>query len=285
MNQQITEFFESDTNTISYVLADQEAGQAAVIDPVLSFDPVTGRTHSEVLDSMLDFLREQALELVWILETHAHADHMSGAQYLHDRTGAPVGIGEGIRQVQAHFKQFFNLPELDTDGRQFDRLLTDGDELEVGRIKVRVMVTPGHTSDSVTYLAGDAAFVGDTLFMPDVGTARCDFPGGDAGMLYDSIDKLLSLPGSTRLYMCHDYPPAGRDFKFVTTVAEQRTANIHVGNGRSKSDFIALREERDAELDAPRLILPSLQVNIRAGNLPGAEENGVLYLKIPLNQI
>lgn len=285
MNQQVKEFFESATQTYSYVLSDKETGESAAIDPVLSFDPVTGRTNAEVLDSMLAYLKDQDLKLVWILETHAHADHMSGAQYLHEKTGAPVAIGEGIRQVQAHFKAFFNLPELDSDGSQFDRLLADGDEIAVGGIRVRVLATPGHTSDSVTYLAGDSAFIGDTLFMPDVGTARCDFPGGDAGMLFDSINKLLSLPESTQLFMCHDYPPADRDYEFKTTVGEQRAANIHVGCGRSKEEFTALRKERDSGLDAPRLILPSLQVNIRAGSLPGAEDNGVLYLKIPLNQL
>lgn len=285
MKQLVKEFFEEDTQTFSYVLADPERHLAAVIDPVMTFDFASGRTSHSVLDEILVFLGDHGFKLVWILETHAHADHMSGATYLQQKTGAPVGIGEGIRAVQAHFKAFFNLDDFEPDGHQFDHLFHDGDSFSVGGIEVKVLATPGHTSDSVTYLAGDAAFIGDTMFMPDVGTARCDFPGGDAGLLFESISRLLALPGETRLHMCHDYPPAGRDRRFVATVAEQRAGNIHVGGNRDKETFIRLRNERDATLGPPRLILPSLQVNIRAGHLPGAEANGVVYLKIPLNQL
>ncbi len=285
MNQIIKVFFEEDTQTFSYVLADPKRCKAAVIDPVLGFDPVTGRTDSDKLDEILAYLEVEGLELDWVLETHAHADHLSGAQYLQERTGARVGIGRGITKVQAHFKKLFNLKNLRPDGSQFDRLFAAGDQIDVGEIQIRVMATPGHTSDSITYLAGDSAFVGDTLFMPDVGTARCDFPGGDAGTLYESIAGILRLPDSTRLYMCHDYPPGGREIEFAITAGEQRASNIHVGGGRSKADFVALRNERDKVLPAPRLILASLQVNIRAGGLPSPEDNGVMYLKLPLNQV
>lgn len=285
MDQIIKEFFETESNTFTYVLADAQQRVAAIIDPVLSFDLSSGSTSTEVLDEVLRFLEQNKFELIRILETHAHADHMSGAQYLLEKTGAPVGIGKGIRSVQGHFKAFFNLEDFQPDGSQFDQLFDDGDSFRIGGIKVRVMATPGHTSDSVTYLAGNAAFVGDTLFMPDVGTARCDFPGGDAGQLYDSISKLLALPEGTRLHMCHDYPPNNRELRFVCTVADQKSNNIHVGGGRGKAEFVSLRQKRDATLSVPRLILPSLQVNIRAGHLPGAEQNGVVYLKIPLDQM
>lgn len=285
MNQVIKSFFEEDTFTFSYVVSDPSSGLAAIIDPVMSFEPAAGRTSSDVLDKILAYIDEQELKVAWILETHAHADHMSGAPYLQEKTGAPIAIGEGIRKVQQHFKSFFNLKDFEPDGHQFDRLLAEGDEIEVGAIRLRAMATPGHTSDSMTYIAGDAAFVGDTLFMPDVGTARCDFPGGDAGVLYDSIQKILSLSDETRLHLCHDYPPNGRDVNYVCSVTEQRAGNLHVGGNTSREEFRELREARDATLDAPRLILPSLQVNIRAGHLPGAEDNGVVYLKIPVNQI
>jgi len=285
MNHLVKEFFEQDTHTFTYVLADTELRQAAVIDPVLSFDLVSGNTNTAVLDELLGFLREHDFRLVRILETHAHADHMSGAQYLQEKTGAPVGIGSGIKSVQAHFKGFFNLEDFAADGSQFDELFDDGDRFQVGDLEIEVMATPGHTSDSVTYLVKDAAFIGDTLFMPDVGTARCDFPGGDAGRLYDSITKLLALPPETRLYMCHDYPPDGRALDFQCNVAEQKRDNIHVGRERSRADFIKLRSERDATLDVPRLILPSLQVNIREGQKPGTESNGIVYLKVRLNSM
>lgn len=285
MKQSIKSFFEENTSTFSYVLSDPVNRKAAVIDPVMTFDPAAGRTSTAVLDEILSYLDEQQLKVEWILETHAHADHMSGAPYLHEKTGAPIAIGEGIRKVQAHFKTFFNLQNFKPDGHQFDRLLAEGDEIEIGAIRLRAMATPGHTSDSMTYVSEDVAFVGDTMFMPDVGTARCDFPGGDAGVLYDSIQKILSLPDQTRLHLCHDYPPQGRDVSCCCTVAEQRAHNIHVGGGTSREKFRDLREARDANLEAPRLILPSLQVNIRAGHLPGAEDNGIVYLKIPVNQI
>lgn len=285
MKQEVKSFFEEGTHTFSYVLSDPESGKAAIIDPVMTYEPAAARTSTGVLDEMLAYLRQQGLTLKWILETHAHADHMSGAPYLKEKTGAPVAIGEGIRKVQAHFKAFFNLHDFEPDGHQFDRLLADGDEVSIGAIRLRAMATPGHTSDSMTYVTDAAAFIGDTLFMPDAGTARCDFPGGDAGMLYDSIQKILSLPDSTTLYMCHDYPPTGRELACASSVAEQRAANIHVGGGTSREQFHELRTRRDSTLAAPRLILPSLQVNIRAGRLPGAEDNGVIYLKIPVNRI
>lgn len=285
MNHVIKEFFEKETNTFTYVLADPAQRVAAVIDPVLSFDLPSGRTRTNALDEVLHFLKKNEFELVRILETHAHADHMSGAQYLQKRTGAPVGIGAGIRSVQAHFKVLFGLDNFEPDGSQFDQLFEDDDRFQIGDIDVRVLATPGHTSDSVTYLVADAAFVGDTLFMPDVGTARCDFPGGDAGQLFESIAKLLALPAETRLYMCHDYPAEGRELQHMCTVNDQRQNNIHVGGNRDKADFVKLRKERDATLDVPKLILPSLQVNIRAGHLPDATQDGVIYLKIPLNQL
>lgn len=285
MNHIVKRFYEKGSSTFSYVVSDPKSRQAVVIDPVMTFEPAAGRTSTAVLDEVLAYLEAEQLSVAWILETHAHADHMSGAPYLQEKTGAPVAIGEGIRKVQAHFKAFFNLQDFDPDGRQFDRLLAEGDTIEVGEMTLRAMATPGHTSDSMTYLVGDAAFIGDTLFMPDVGTARCDFPGGDAGMLYDSISKILALPGQTRLFMCHDYPPEGRELTDSCTVDEQREKNIHVGGNTDKAAYCELRTARDAQLSAPRLILPSLQVNIRAGHLPGAEDNGVVYLKIPVNQL
>ncbi len=285
MKHTVKEFLDNDTETFSYVISDPDSKQAAVIDPVLGFEPATGRIDMAPADVVLDYVQSHEFEVAWILETHAHADHLSGAQYLQSETGARVGIGQGIVDVQAHFKNMFMLDDLSADGSQFDRLFGENDLITLGALEMAVIAMPGHTSDSVAYRVGDSIFVGDTLFMPDVGTARCDFPGGDAAMLYRSIGKLLKLPGETRLYMCHDYPPGARGHKCVSTVAEQIEKNIHVAQSRSEQEFVKLREARDRSLKAPRLILPSLQVNIRAGHLPDPEKNGIAYLKIPLNQL
>ncbi|MDH4108307.1 MAG: MBL fold metallo-hydrolase [Gammaproteobacteria bacterium] len=280
----IKHFYHRPTGTLSYVVSDRESRKAAIIDPVLGFSVVSGRTDRGPAVELLDYLREQKLELDWILETHAHADHLSAAQFVKREAGGKVGIGEGIRKVQAHFQGVFNLKApFRPDGSQFDRLFADGDTFMLGGMEGRVLNTPGHTSDSITYLIGDAAFVGDSLFVPDFGTARCDFPGGDAELLYDSIQKLFALPAGTRLFMCHDYPPESRGLRYEVTVEEQLQTNIHVGGGKSKAEFVRMRQERDATLNLPALILPSIQVNIRAGELPEAEDNGVSYLKIPLD--
>jgi glyoxylase-like metal-dependent hydrolase (beta-lactamase superfamily II) len=272
------------TGSLAYVVSDADAGRAAVIDPVLGFSIVSGRTDTACAQEIIDYVREQSLTVDWILETHAHADHLSAAQFVREEVGGRIAIGRGICAVQSHFAKIFNLgPPFEADGRQFDRLLTDGETFGIGKLECRVIETPGHTSDSITFLVGDAAFVGDTLFMPDLGTARCDFPGGDAGQLFDSIRKLFALPADTRLYMCHDYPPQGRPLRVDVTVAEQQSDNVHLKHGTDKGDFVAMREKRDATLSLPALILPALQVNIRAGHRPTAEDNGVSYLKIPLD--
>lgn len=282
---QITPFFHKPSGTFSYVVSDPATRQAAVIDPVLDYDAAAGRTGTGSADSIIARLRAEQLKLDWILETHAHADHLSAAQHIKNKLGGRIAIGEGIRQVQKTFKALYNLgDEFKPDGRQFDHLFKDAETFTIGDLKVRVMAVPGHTSDSVAYVIGDAAFVGDTLFMPDSGTARCDFPGGDAGMLYDSIRKILALQESTRLFMCHDYASGGREYKNETTVAEQKHANIHIHDGVSREDFITLRTTRDKTLNVPALLLPAIQVNIRAGCLPAPETNGVSYLKIPVNR-
>lgn len=284
---EIVPFFHKSSSTFSYVVADTAAKRAAVIDPALDYDAASGRTGTQSAQAIVEHIRARGYALDWILETHAHADHLSAAQFIKQASQGhgKVAIGEGIRAVQAHFKGLFNLgPEFKADGSQFDRLLGDGESFALGGIPVRVMATPGHTSDSVAYLMEDAAFTGDTLFMPDSGTARCDFPGGDAGMLYDSLHRLLSLPEETRLFMCHDYAPGGREHRHQTTVVEERRANIHVKDGTSREEFVKLRQGRDATLPVPALLLPALQVNIRAGHLPEPEANGVRYLKIPLDR-
>ena len=282
----IQHFYDVQTGSLSYVVSDPDTRAAAVIDPVLGFSAATGRIDNSGAQEIVDHIKSRNLSLVWVLETHAHADHLTAAQFLKSALGGQVGIGEGICNVQENFAKVFNLrPPFIPDGRQFDRLFSDGDSIEVGNLEVRVLHTPGHTNDSITYVAGDAAFVGDSLFMCDYGTARCDFPGGDAALLYESIQELLSLPDETRLFMCHDYPPENRDLRCVCTVAEQKKQNIHVGDGVSKSDFVNMREKRDATLQLPNLILPSVQVNIRAGCLPVAEDNQIAYLKIPLDTI
>jgi len=285
MSAVITIFFHKPTSTFSYVVADPATRQAAIIDPVLDYDAAAGRTGTVSADAIIVHLREAQLTLEWILETHAHADHVSAAQHIKKGLGGKIAIGEGIRQVQTSFATLFNIAsQVPTNGSQFDHLFKDGETFRIGDLEARVMTTPGHTSDSLTYVIGDAAFVGDTLFMPDSGTARCDFPGGDAGRLYDSIHRILSLPDTTRLYVCHDYAPGGRDYQHQTTVAEQRRANIHVHNGVSRDEYVKLRSARDRTLNMPALLLPAVQINIRAGQLPEPEANDIAYLKIPLNR-
>ena len=245
---------------------------------------VSGRTDSGPSDVIIDFIRKERLELSWILETHAHADHLTGAQYIKSQLGGRVAIGEGICKVQAHFGSVFNLKKpFADDGHQFDHLFIDGEVFSIGELECQVMATPGHTNDSVSYRLGSAIFVGDSMFMPDYGTARCDFPGGDAGTLYDSIQRLLSLPGDIHLYMCHDYLPGGRELRWECTVDEQRADNIHVGNDVGREDFVNMRRKRDATLDLPALIVASIQVNIRAGHLPDTEDNRIAYIKTPID--
>ena len=285
MPAEITSFLHKGSSTWSYVVADPAAGRAAIIDPALDYDAASGRTGTVSAKGLVDHVRGRGWTLDWILETHAHADHLSAAQFVKQELGGRIAIGAGIVKVQQTFKALFNLGDgFRADGSQFDRLLHDGEVLRLGAAALKVLATPGHTSDSVSYLTDGAAFVGDTLFMPDSGTARCDFPGGDAGMLYDSIHKLLALPEATRLYLCHDYGQGGRPHAGVTTVGEERQGNIHVKDGISREDYVKLRHGRDATLAVPALLLPSLQVNIRAGRLPEPEANGTAYLKIPLDR-
>lgn len=284
MKPLVRHFYHEPTGTLSYVVSDPQSGAAAVIDPVLDFSIVTGGTDTGPAQAILDYVRSEQLPVEWILETHAHADHLSSAQYLQRELGAPIAIGRGIRVVQSHFAGVFNLQSsFKTDGSQFNRLFDADDTFRIGDLECRVIDTPGHTSDSITYLIGDAAFVGDSLFVPDYGTARCDFPGGDAGLLYDSIQTLFALPDGTRLFMCHDYPPDGRPLRFEVPLAEQKSDNIHVKQGTTRAEFVAMREKRDATLSLPKLLLPAIQINIRAGRLPDAEDNNVAYLKIPLD--
>jgi glyoxylase-like metal-dependent hydrolase (beta-lactamase superfamily II) len=283
---QVQPFFDPATWTVSYVVYDRVGGHAAIVDSVLDYDPKSGRTQTRSADQILAFLVAQRLRVQWILETHAHADHLSAAHYLRNQVGGQIAIGAAITDVQRVFKGIFNLePEFRPDGHQFDRLLHDGEAFAIGDLQAHAIAVPGHTPACIAYQVGDAVFVGDTLFMPDVGTARCDFPGGNAHALYRSVHKLLSLPPDTRLFMCHDYPPDDRAPAWESTVAAQRAGNIHVHDGVSEDDFVAMRTKRDATLAMPVLILPSVQVNIRAGELPPAEANGVSYLKIPLNAL
>ncbi|WP_448506766.1 MBL fold metallo-hydrolase [Immundisolibacter sp.] len=284
MNHEVLTFFDTPTGSWSYLVADAKSRQAAIIDPVLDYDAAAARTGTAGVDRLLQAVRERNLAVAWILETHAHADHLTAAAYLKAQLGAPVAIGTGIRTVQQTFARIFNLgEEFAADGSQFDRLLVDGDSLPLGNLAIRVLATPGHTSDSVSYLIGDAVFVGDTLFMPDVGSARCDFPGGDAATLYHSVQRLYALGDRMRLFVCHDYPPTGRQAQCESSVAAQRAGNIHLREGVSLEAFIAMRTARDATLGMPRLILPSIQVNIRAGQPPPPESNGVSYLKLPID--
>jgi glyoxylase-like metal-dependent hydrolase (beta-lactamase superfamily II) len=276
-------FFDEPTFTVSYLVADPATRQAAVIDPVLDYDPNAGEVDTRSVDAILKKAADKSYEIAWTLETHAHADHLSGSPYIKAKTGAKIGIGEHIRQVQRIFRPVFNATELATDGRDFDHLFRDGEAFSIGELKGSILHTPGHTPADIVYLVEDAAFVGDTLFMPDYGTARADFPGGDARTLYRSIQKLLALPPETRLFMCHDYKAPGRDhYAWETTVAEQRAANVHLKGGVGEDAFVAMREARDATLFVPRLLLPAIQVNIRAGRFPQAASNGVRYLVIPV---
>ncbi len=284
MNPQVVHFYDPATSTFTYVVYDRDGGHAAVVDPVLDYAPASARTSTVSAHRVLEFVREHRLTVDWILETHAHADHLTAAAYLKDRTGAKVAIGRGISQVQERFKAMFALESaFAPDGSQFDRLFDDGDTFSIGGLEARVIATPGHTDDSLTYLVGDAAFVGDTLFAPETGTARVDFPGGDARKLYRSIHKLFELPADTRLFLCHDYP-AGREARAQSSLVEQKQHNVHVGGQADEETFVKLRTARDATLPAPKLILPALQVNIRAGELPPPDANGIRYLRLPLNQ-
>lgn len=279
-------FFDPATHTVTYLVSDPATGQAAIIDPVLDYEAATARTSTASIDAVMTAVREAGLTLVMVLETHAHADHLSAADHLRRTQGVPIGIGESITAVQAIFGPLFDARDVTADGVAFDRLYADGDTFALGNLAVEVIHTPGHTPACVSYRIGDALFTGDTLFMPDYGTARADFPGGDARTLYRSIRKLLAVPDTTRVFVGHDYLPEGRsDFRFETTVGEQAARNIHVGAGTSEETFVAMREARDATLSAPQLILPSLQVNIRAGAMPPAEPDGRVYLRMPLNVI
>lgn len=286
VSPQVYGMFDPATWTVTYVVHNGPGSEAAVIDSVLDYDPKSGRTQHTAADRVIEYVRASGLKVQWILETHAHADHLSAAPYLRSQLGGQIGIGSNITQVQRVFKDIFNLePGFKQDGSQFDHLFQEGESILLGGLVGEVLFVPGHTPACAAYRFGDAVFVGDTLFMPDVGTARCDFPGGDARALYRSIRKLLSLPTETRLFMCHDYPPSDRPVAFETTVAEQRAKNIHARDGVSEDEFVAMRTTRDATLEMPTLILPSVQVNIRAGELPPKEDNGVAYLKIPLNAL
>ena len=279
-------FHDTDTFTITYVVSDPATKHAAIVDSVLDYDPNSGRTSTTSADEVIAFVNDQGLTVDWILETHVHADHLTGAPYLRERLGGKSAIGDHVTAVQDTFKGVFNLKDLATDGSQFDHLFADGETFNVGAIEANVIATPGHTPACITYVIGDAAFVGDTLFMPDFGSARTDFPGGSAPQLYDSIKSILSLPDDTRLFMCHDYKAPGRDeYAWETSVAEQRAANIHINDEVSKEQFVEMREGRDSQLGMPKLILPSLQVNLRAGNLPDPEDNDIRYLKIPLDAV
>lgn len=279
-------FFDEATFTVSYVVSDPETRRAAIIDPVLDYEPHSGRTTTGSAEAVILYINEAQLNVDWILETHVHADHLSSSPHVKDVLGGKTAIGTHVTAVQDVFKGIFNIEGLAVDGSQFDRLFADGDTFKVGNIDARVIATPGHTPACVTYLIDDSAFVGDTLFMPDFGTARTDFPGGNAAQLYASIRKILALPGDTRLFMCHDYKAPGRDvYAWETSVSEQRESNIHINEQVSEADFVAMREGRDRQLGMPKLLLPAIQVNIRAGRLPEAEGNGIRYLKIPLDAV
>ena len=277
-------FFDQATNTISYVVKDPKSDACAVVDSVMDIDYAAGRITYDHADELIAYIKENGLKLDWLIETHVHADHLSAAPYIQDKLGGKIGIGRNITVVQDTFGKVFNEgTEFQRDGSQFDRLFDDGDTYQIGAMTAVAMHTPGHTPACMTHVVGDAAFVGDTLFMPDGGSARADFPGGDAGQLYDSIQKVLALPDEMRLFMCHDYGPNGRDIQWETTVADEKAHNIHVGGGKTREEFIKFRTERDAQLDMPKLIIPSLQVNMRGGDLPEPDETGKRFLKVPLN--
>lgn len=284
----VQSFFHADSSTWSHVVRDPGSAAAAIIDPVLDFDAASGRTGTTSAEALVDYIDAHALQVAWLLETHAHADHLSAAHWLRTTRfpSARIGIGEGITAVQKNFRPIFNLGEhFPVDGSQFDHLLADGETIAIGTLEAQVIAVPGHTSDSNAFLIGDALFVGDSLFMPDGGTARCDFPGGSAAMLYRSIQRLYALPDDTRVFVCHDYAPGGREHRCETTIGEEKRDNIHVRIDTPEAEFVRVREKRDATLDMPRLILPAVQVNIRAGALPDAEANGVAYLKLPINKV
>ncbi len=280
---EIEAFFDEPTNTVSYLVWDPATREAAIIDPVLDYNHRSGKASARSADAVLKAAADKGLTITWVLETHAHADHLTAAPYIKAKTGAPVGIGARIREVQKIFRPVFNAKDVSGEGTEFDHLFEEGETFKIGNLTGEVIATPGHTPACVSYKIGENVFVGDTLFMPDYGTARADFPGGDAATLYRSIQKLLALPARTRLFMCHDYKAPGRDtYAWETTVEEERTRNVHVHEGVSEAEYVAMRQKRDAGLDAPLLLLPSIQVNIRAGHFPEAEENGVRYLKVPL---
>jgi len=282
----VTGFFDKVSNTVSYVVKDPESNACAIFDAVLDFDYAAGRMSFESADKIIDFVRQQQLDVEWLIETHVHADHLSGAPYLQEKLGGQIGIGEGIREVQDVFGKVFNEgTQFERDGSQFDRLFSEGDTYSIGGMSAFAMHTPGHTPACMTHVVGDAAFVGDTLFMPDGGTARADFPGGDARILYQSVQRVLALPENMRLFICHDYGPNGRDIKWETTVGEEKQHNIHLRDGMSEDAFVKLREERDKTLAMPKLIIPALQVNMRAGQLPEADEQGGQFLKVPINKL
>lgn len=287
MKPEVFGFFDEATFTITYVVRDPSSSTCAVIDSVLDFEYASGRTDTRSADAVIAFVAEKGFKVDWLLESHVHADHLSAAPYLQEKLGGKIGIGENIRLVQDTFGKVFNEgTEFQRDGSQFDRLFKEGDSFHIGQMRADVMHTPGHTPACLTFVIGDAAFVGDTLFMPDFGTARCDFPGGSAEMLYASIQKILALPDETRIFVGHDYKAPGRDeFAWETTVGEQKAFNIHVGAGKPADAFVSMRTERDSTLAMPRLIIPALQINMRAGKLPPAEDNGVSYLKVPVNKL
>ncbi|GGC13414.1 hypothetical protein GCM10011363_32580 [Marivita lacus] len=285
MTPNVTGFFDDATNTISYVVQDPEGSACAIVDSVLDFDYASGRTDTKSADAIIDFVKANGLEVQWLLETHVHADHLSAAPYLQDALGGKVGIGDRIQVVQDTFGKVFNEgTEFQRDGSQFDQLFDEGDSFHIGQMRADVLHTPGHTPACLTYVIGDAAFVGDTLFMPDFGTARCDFPGGSSEVLYDSVQKILALPEATRIFVGHDYKAPGReDYAWETTVGEQKARNVHVGGGATKDSFVEMRNARDATLAMPKLIIPSLQVNMRAGQMPPADKDGKVFLKVPVN--
>lgn len=285
MSPDVVCFFDDKTNSASYVVSDPETGHAAIVDPVLDYDPVSGRTSTDSAQKIVDHVGDKKLTVDWIFETHVHADHLTASVWLKEKLGGKTGIGAGIREVRATFGALFNATDvLDAEDAPFDDLFADGATFNIGNIESRVMATPGHTPACVTYIIGDACFVGDTMFMPDSGTARCDFPGGDAKQLFESLQKIIALPDDMRLFVCHDYGAGGsRDFAWETTVGDQRANNIHIGGGTLEHDYVQMRRDRDATLGLPRLIVPAVQVNICAGNFPPAEDNGTSYIKVPLN--
>ncbi len=287
MTPDVTAFFDDATNTISYVVRDPNGTACAVIDSVLDFDYASGRTDTKSADEIVAYVKTNGLDCQWLLESHVHADHLSAAPYLQERLGGKIGIGDRIKQVQDTFGKVFNEgTEFQRDGSQFDQLFVEGDSFHIGQLRGDVMHTPGHTPACMTYVIGDAAFVGDTLFMPDFGTARCDFPGGSSEMLFESVQKILALPDATRIFVGHDYKAPGREvYAWESTVGDQKARNVHVGEGRTKEEFVEMRDTRDATLAMPRLIVPSLQVNMRAGQMPPADEQGDVFLKVPVNKL